>query len=321
MRYSFTIVRAAAILVRKCPTNIRKFAWWSELLYQHLGGGMFTECKSIDSQWPQGFQPGVRGSSHGYRMFLDLSDWSDRRAWFFGRYYQQDLELLLEAILRPGDCFVDIGANIGMTTLIAAKCIGSDGLGLAYEPNPTAYERLSQHVVENNIDWVRCHSYGIGKQSSEAILHVGTHLGKASLLNEVQDDDTSEIIVRIKDGSCIVEDVPDDKVVIVKIDVEGFEKDVLEGISGLYDRGNVAVIVEITNERLRNVGSSATDVYAYMKSYGFVPVRFKRVRDRWSTWLHIDMDIDMQPELRKHDVLFLRDKDQVFAHRLQATMR
>ena len=57
-------------------------------------------------------------------MELELSDWAERYTFFLGRYYEMGVQRVLDAILMPGDRFVDIGANIGMIALHARSLIG-----------------------------------------------------------------------------------------------------------------------------------------------------------------------------------------------------
>jgi hypothetical protein len=114
-------LRLLAGVMRRMPTGIRRVDLLWHALYRRLGGGTYTEDATIDLRWPAGLQPGVRGTLHGQLMRLNLQDWSDRRAYFSGRYYQQDISRLLLTVLRPGDQYLDVGANIGMTTLIAAS--------------------------------------------------------------------------------------------------------------------------------------------------------------------------------------------------------
>ena len=66
----------------------------------------------------------VRGKWHGYEMHLNLADWSERQTWFLARYHELDLQLLMNACLRPGDRVIDVGANIGMLSLHAAWRVG-----------------------------------------------------------------------------------------------------------------------------------------------------------------------------------------------------
>ncbi len=125
----------------------------------------------------------VRGKLHGYLMDLDLEDWPERWAYFLGRYYEAHTQRLFEVVLRPGDVFVDVGANIGMTALVAARQVGAGGAGrvLCFEPNPVAMARLRGHVAINGLErLVECRGMGLAETAGELVLHVPAHSGQAS---------------------------------------------------------------------------------------------------------------------------------------------
>src|SRR5690242_13564500 len=69
----------------------------------------------------------IRGKKHGYLMPLDLSNWSERLTYFLGRHHEIFTSLFLEAAVRPGETFIDVGGNIGMITLHAAALVGPAG--------------------------------------------------------------------------------------------------------------------------------------------------------------------------------------------------
>src|SRR5690242_19101557 len=102
--------------MRHLPVQLRRVRVWRDRLYQALGGGGFDEDDQLDASWPSELQGPIRGRVSGMRMTLELTDWCQRRTYFTGRYYQEDLEELLSRLLRSGDNFVDVGANIGLVT-------------------------------------------------------------------------------------------------------------------------------------------------------------------------------------------------------------
>ena len=78
-------------------------------------------------------------------MELDLSDDLDRMVYFLGRYYDLDLQLLLDELLRPGDTFINVGANVGYVVLHAASRVGPRGRVIAFEPQPGCCRKLRRN--------------------------------------------------------------------------------------------------------------------------------------------------------------------------------
>jgi FkbM family methyltransferase len=149
---------------------------------------------------------------------------------------------VITRLLHPGDTFIDVGANIGLLTLPAARCVGRRGMVIAIEPVPRLANLLRRSLALNGVAArVRVEQCAAGDVFGSARMHVGTILGHSSLLplNDVRQ--VIEVPVRRVDA--IV--APGSKVTLVKIDVEGYEIAVWRGMQRVRsDNPNVAVIVE-----------------------------------------------------------------------------
>lgn len=76
--------------------------------------------------------------------------------------------LALSECLEPGDRFVDVGANIGMITLQAARLVGPSGRVESFEPNPNCFATLERHLAINGIENVVAHRVGLSDTSGSA---------------------------------------------------------------------------------------------------------------------------------------------------------
>jgi len=107
------VLNACVMAVR--PYTMRELPGWGRL-YELLVGGYRR-----NQRWT-GFAPRwVRGKLHGYDMLIDLASWSNRDTYFLGRFYDVPNQLLIKALVQPGETVVDIGANEGMISLVAAR--------------------------------------------------------------------------------------------------------------------------------------------------------------------------------------------------------
>src|SRR6187402_230919 len=79
---------------------------------------------------------------------------------YFG-VYEFAVSALLRAFLAPGDVFVDVGANIGYDTVLAASLVGERGLVLSFEPSPRIRSRLERNVTLNRLTQVRVHAEAV----------------------------------------------------------------------------------------------------------------------------------------------------------------
>src|ERR1700730_16140389 len=76
----------------------------------------------------------------GYKIKLDLADYIQRSIYL--RTFEPRESALIRHYLKPGMTFVDVGANVGYYTLLAASLVGRRGRVLAFEPSPYVFERL-----------------------------------------------------------------------------------------------------------------------------------------------------------------------------------
>jgi len=214
----------------------------------------------------------TRGKVHGLLMRLDLSYWPDRWAYLLGRYYELHAELLFAAALRPGDTFVDVGANVGMSMLSAASAMGRRGRIECFEPNPPVYRRLAEHVQLNGLEQlVRTHNAGLGVEPDELTLSIPDgHTGGASLGRMA--DGEARVIERVRvsvvRGDDALSDLPNVPT-FLKIDVEGFEPLVLDGLPALLRDRRPAVFLETRRENLVRAGATPEDLYARMSALGY----------------------------------------------------
>lgn len=183
------------------------------------------------------------------RMLLELADrhapaeWMLRlRAWR-ARSRGDNPELELLPRLAAGGGFVDVGANIGDYSRVAALCFRRVD---AFEPIPELAAKLRRELPAH----VRVHQIALSSAEGEAVLRIprqgGAEVtGLASLNAAVQAADMREIRVR----TATLDSLALDRADAVKIDVEGFEEAVLEGAAGLLATHRPALIIEIEDRQ------------------------------------------------------------------------
>ncbi|MGH7131749.1 MAG: FkbM family methyltransferase [Phycisphaerales bacterium] len=214
----------------------------------------------------------IRGKLHGFQMQLDLNDWCQRWTYYLGRYYEAHTQQLMLRALRPGELFVDIGANIGMTALLAAHAVGPTGRVVAFEPNPDVYAILRRHVDANQLEkTIDARNCAIGDSESELTLTVaGTHTGCGTLtsVDAVPGETLRRVQVRVAVGDAQLAELPD-RPMFIKIDVEGFELHVLAGLKQTLSRRKPAVLTEAVEYQLKRAGASIASLFEVMLAHGY----------------------------------------------------
>lgn len=173
----------------------------------------------------------------------------DKHIFLYGVYEPFMLDIISK-YLKPGMTYIDIGANIGQHSMYAASIVGQHGKVHAYEPIPKIYEQLLRSSSANTYeDIIHAHNYALGEKESVEILNVSKDIGGSSLVN--QNDETEEKIqVVIKKGDD--ELLALSRVDMIKIDVEGYELEVLQGIKETLFKYQPVLLLEYSGQFYKN---------------------------------------------------------------------
>lgn len=227
--------------------------------------------RDFDADWTGAPTVTTRGRSHGYLMRLNLANQIERKIYYLGRFQDLELEHLLRAVLRPGDAAIDVGANIGMTTLLMSRLVGAGGTVHSFEPNPVDAARVEDLVRLNRIANVRLHNVALGPARTTMTLKViggwsvsGT-LGNLSAEQAAVVSDSHE--VRVETGDSILNGIAGPA--FLKIDVEGFECHVLSGMTRFLAETRPAIVTEVDESLLTQCGSGGQQLFAMMKQAGY----------------------------------------------------
>ena len=177
---------------------------------------------------------------------------------------------LIEKLLRPGDTFVDAGANIGMHTLAAAKAMQGRGRIVAFEPHPVTHDLLRKSIWMNGFsDLVETHEAAVSDRAGAEHLYLGSTSGHHSLYpleSALAVPPPLEVpLVRIDDilGAA-------DNVDLMKFDIEGAELEALQGAKTTIERNpGLGLIVEFGISHLRRTGHGTAQWLREFEQFGF----------------------------------------------------
>lgn len=205
---------------------------------------------------------------HGYRRDLDLGSWANRSYFFLGRHVDLELQLLLSAALKPGDCYVDIGANEGVFCLSAARLVGPGGRVIAFEPNPGPRKILLDHLDANRIDTVDVRPIGLSDAPATLRMFVpDINSGEGSFgAPGYSQEEGRWIECRVAVGDAELADVAPR---FVKIDVEGHESRVIRGLQETLERARPLLLIEMIDAHLQRSGTSAAELCGELEALGY----------------------------------------------------
>ena len=199
-------------------------------------------------------------------MRVGLIDVIERSLHVGGEWDRHVLEAL-RVHLRPGDTFVDVGANIGYFTLFASRLVGTSGRVVAIEPAQGNLARLCDHLAMNQSANVLVVSTAAGSSHGVPFLHLPTpnNNGAANLRPAVGGAGHAVFQAPLDElfESCDV------RPQLIKLDIEGFELEALRGLKRTLERHAPVVVCELTNEFLHEIGQDARELLQFMESLGY----------------------------------------------------
>lgn len=209
-------------------------------------------------------------ASWGSRFNCDLRDLVQSRIYYFA-VWEPNLTALLSHRLGPGDVFVDVGANIGYFSLLAARLVGPQGGVVAIDASPRIFALLDEHVRANGATNVRTVNAAVSDKEGTLSVYAGP-ANNSGMTSTVADRGGSfEAEVRAAPLHALLREDELRRVRFVKIDVEGAELPILLDILAhlhLYRR-DVEIAVELSPESLVSAGIPAHELLARFEAQGF----------------------------------------------------
>jgi len=166
----------------------------------------------------------------------------------------------MQNLAQPGEIVFDIGANIGDSAIAAAKAVGPAGRVYAFEPNPRIMEYLRANLAFNGVENVYTAQMAAGDNFDW--VQISDYRGDA--VNHVSFGQDGHSVPLVPVSHLVTED----HVALVKIDVEGFEKAVLDGLTPVLDRVSVLVI-EVSDASYARFDTRFVEVCDLLASQGF----------------------------------------------------
>jgi FkbM family methyltransferase len=198
--------------------------------------------------------------------------------WCFVHGYETDPAVQLSrALIHQGDTVVDVGANIGLWTMGAARQAGQEGRLHAFEPVPENFTRLIANLNLNGFDLnrVQCQQLSLSDRSGRTVFYLSTN-GNSGMGALAQRDGVNRPIetrLIALDDYCEKHSIS--RVDFIKIDVEGAELLVLRGAKGVLASAEApAIVFEADDSLAASFGSSSSAVKTLLAEKGYEIFRY-----------------------------------------------
>jgi FkbM family methyltransferase len=218
-------------------------------------------------------QPLVTGRLRGFplRFRFNPAPVHGRLLYYRG-LAEERLILRLRRLLKPGMTFIDVGANEGLYSVIAAHCVGPSGRVLAFEPQQSLAERFWENVTMNRLGNVIREPVALGSTPGVSKLFQTSRRDMHATLR-LRPDERSvgpDVMVTVRTLSDVLREHGVASVDGMKIDVEGGEIEVLEGFDHWMKAAPPRFIfVECIDVHLARFGHRSRDLISFLQERGY----------------------------------------------------
>lgn len=221
---------------------------------------------------------------------LDISDYLEH-AVYFG--YKDEGQKELFKLCKQGDVVIDIGTNIGYVLLNFAKGVGSEGYVYGFEPNPITYTKCLENIRLNKFSNINVSNVGLGDIQTEgeiSILHADNR-GTAFIAPISSSRNNTKVNIITLDY--FVQNHNIQRINIIKIDVEGYELNVLRGAQTTLKKFKPTLFIEMDDNLLRRQNTSPEQLMTFIEGFGYYIMRADTGRIISSSDILKDIHIDI----------------------------
>ncbi len=268
---------AAKVMARTAADGIRPAPRWVDVaarLVRTLPAGRYRAMNWVARRSHGPFIAHMPRDLGGFQFLCDLGDPLMREVCLTGRYEPQET-VLLQRLLIEGMTSVDVGANWGYFTLVAAHLVGATGRVVSVEADPRAHATLAWNISSNGLRSVRVVAAAAADEAGTlSFTAYGTDLDANAnfglVLASPSGREGRRFDVAARPLDEILDEAQVERVDVLKMDIEGAEARAIAGLSRrlsaqLVDR----IVLELHPTYLREQGSSARAVVDRLSAYGY----------------------------------------------------
>jgi FkbM family methyltransferase len=218
----------------------------------------------------------VARTRFGSKLVGNTREGLQRDICYFG-VWEPHLTCWIQRRLAPGDVFVDVGANVGYFSLLAAGLVANTGKVVAIEASPSNYALLCRNLERNQLQNVRAVNAAASDEQKSTQLFRGPdhHSGWTTVVHSWADEHrcVAECEVQAAPLTSLLQPGEVSRARLIKVDVEGAEWEVAAGMKGLLSvsRADLEIVMEVTPSALLAHGKTCEGLLAMFAPFGFKP--------------------------------------------------
>jgi len=188
------------------------------------------------------------------------------QALYYEGIYEAGTLHVLQHLLRPGNTFVDVGANIGLMSLASARAVGPTGHVYAFEPVPSTFELLQRNIALNRSTNIHAYEVALGAAPEERPMYERPAVNRGAATLVPCETPSVAAVVTVESLDRFLKRARVQHVHVIKIDVEGWELPVLVGSQELLRSEAAPALVVEYSTAVRVPSGSRRDLYELLAS-------------------------------------------------------
>jgi FkbM family methyltransferase len=211
----------------------------------------------------------IEADAQGIKLWVDPASNFGKRILREGNY-EAELSTAFRELLSPGQNFVDVGANEGWFSMLAANLVGLSGRVLACEPQERLWPVITKNIFLNGFANVQLLPFAVAEQPGEAVINLypSINTGSSNISATKRRWETQQRIKLLPLTTLLIS-LRGGTVDLMKVDVEGFEHQVLLSAGEHLGSTIKRIVVELHPAQLEALGSSEGQVVALLESRGY----------------------------------------------------
>lgn len=190
--------------------------------------------------------------------------------WIYDGFEAEEVRFM-EKALKKGDTFIDAGSNIGLFSLLASVMVGDTGKVLCFEPAGGTFKKLQENIALNRFGNIKAHHMGLSNEEGTLTLNVSESGYDAWNTFASYKDDKFQKIEEVAVSTLDIQlsGIDRSKIALVKIDVEGWERYVMQGAQHFLKDYSPALMVEFSEANTFAAGYFIQEVYDILADWGY----------------------------------------------------
>jgi len=206
-----------------------------------------------------------------FNIKIDIGEYIGSELYFIREFERNTFESIQKLMIK-GKYFFDVGGNIGLISLMVNQICSGDVAIHIFEPAPDNFELLKYNIEMNGIDNAILNNVAVSSEDGTTLkinIYEDQAYNSVYMLDRVPFKSKIEVPVLSIDGYIDKNKIRPDMIELIKVDVEGYEYNVLKGASRLLTEFSPKILCEISHANLSKSGLSPYDVISSLFSYGY----------------------------------------------------